>query len=43
MNNVKLLLIKWCFFQFFNSLVALENLKKFGPHEQVEMMPLPFP
>ena len=30
MNNVKLLL-KCCFFQFFNSPVALKNLKKFGP------------
>ena len=31
MNNVKLLHIKCCFFQFFNSLVALKNLKKFWP------------
>ena len=31
MNNVKLLHIKCCFFQFFNSLVALENKKKFAP------------
>ena len=31
MNNVKLLHIKCCFFQFFNSPVALKNLKKFGP------------
>ena len=29
MNNVKLLHIKCCFFQFFNSPVALRNLKKF--------------
>ena len=27
MNNVKLLHIKCCFFQFFNSLVALKNRK----------------
>ena len=31
MNNVKLLYIKCCFFQFFNSPVALKNKKKFGP------------
>ena len=31
MNNVKLLHIKCCFFQFFNSPVALKNLKKFCP------------
>ena len=31
MNNVKLLHIKCCFFQFFNSPVALKNLKKFWP------------
>ena len=31
MNNVKLLHIKCCFFQFFNSPVALKNKKKFGP------------
>ena len=31
MNNVKLLHIKCCFFQFFNSPVALENKKFFGP------------
>ena len=29
MNNVKLLHIKCCFFQFFNSPVALKNKKKF--------------
>ena len=31
MNKVKLLHIKCCFFQFFNSLVASKNLKKFWP------------
>ena len=31
MNNVKLLHIKCCFFKFFNSPVALKNLKKFWP------------
>ena len=31
MNNVKLLHINCCFFQFFNSQVALKNLKKFAP------------
>ena len=41
MNNVKLLHIKCCFFQFFNSPVALKNKKKFGPQEKVEMAPLP--
>ena len=30
-NNVKLLHIKCCFFQFFNSPVALKNKKKFWP------------
>ena len=30
MNNVKLLHIKCCFFQFFNSPVALKNKKIFG-------------
>ena len=40
MNSVKLLNIKCCFFQFFNSPVALKNLKKFGPQEKVEMTPL---
>ena len=41
MNNVKLLHIKCCFFQFFNSPVALENQKKIWPtQEKVEMMPL---
>ena len=30
-NNVKLLHIKCCFFQFFNSPVALKSLKKFWP------------
>ena len=41
MNNVKLLHIKCCFSQFFNSLVALKNEKKIGPpQEKVEMTPL---
>ena len=41
MNNVKLLHIKCCFFQFFNSPVALKNKKKFlAPQENVEMTPL---
>ena len=40
MNNVKLLHIKCCFFQFFNSLVALKNFKNVGPQEKVEMTPL---
>ena len=31
MNNVKLLHIKCCFFQFFNSSVALKNQKKIWP------------
>ena len=31
MNNVKLLHIKCCFFQFFNSPVALRNTKLFAP------------
>ena len=31
MNNVKLLHIKCCFFQFFNSPVALKNKKKIWP------------
>ena len=31
MNNAKLLHIKCCFFQFFNSLVAMKNKNKFGP------------
>jgi len=31
MNDVKLLHIKCCFFQFFNSPVALKNKKKFWP------------
>ena len=31
MNNVKFLHIKCCFFQFFNSPVALGNIKKFWP------------
>ena len=37
MNNVKLLHIKCCFFQFFNDPVALKNKKNFGPQEKVEM------
>ena len=40
MNNVKLLHIKCCFFQIFNSTVALKNLKKCWPQEKVEMTPL---
>ena len=41
MNNVKLLHIKCCFFQFFNNLVTLKNLKNFAPpQETVEMTPL---
>ena len=42
MNNVKLLhnIIKCCFFQFFNSPVALKDKKKFSPQEKVEMTPL---
>ena len=40
MNNVKLLHIKCCFFQFFNSSVALKNKKIIGPQEKVEMTPL---
>ena len=40
MNNVKLLHIKCCFFQFCNSPVALKNFKKVGPQEKVEMTPL---
>ena len=34
MNNVKLLHIKCCFFQFFNSPVALKNKKKFWPPQK---------
>ena len=42
MNNVKLLRtrIKCCFFQFFNSPVALKVKKKFAPQEKVEITPL---
>ena len=41
MNNVKLLHMKCCFFQFFNSPVALKNTKIFlPPQEKVEMTPL---
>ena len=42
MNDVKLLHIKCCFFQFFNSPVALKNRKKIcpPPQEKVEMTPL---
>ena len=40
MNDVKLLHIKCCFFQFFNSLVALKNKIIFGPQEKVELTPL---
>ena len=34
LNNVKLLPIKCCFFQFFNSPAALKILKKFGPPQE---------
>ena len=40
MNSVKLLHIKCCFFQFFNSPVAWKNKNKFCPQEKVEMTPL---
>ena len=40
MNSVKLLHINCCFFQFFNSSVALKNEKKIAPQEKVEMTPL---
>ena len=40
MNSVKLLHIKCCYFQFFNSSVALKNLKKVRPPRKVEMTPL---
>ena len=40
MNNVILLHIKCCFFQFFNSPVALKNKKILAPQEKVEMTPL---
>ena len=41
MNNIKLLHINCCFFQFFNSPVALKNNKKiWPPQEKVEMTPL---
>ena len=41
MNNVKLLHIKCCFFQFFNRSVALKNQKKnLAPQEKVKMTPL---
>ena len=40
MNNVKLLHIKCCFFQFFNSPVALKNKKNFGHPKKVEMTSL---
>ena len=44
MNSVKLLYIKCCFFNFFNSPVALKNKKKiWPPQEKVEMMPLRAP
>ena len=39
MNNVKLLYVKCCFFEFVNSPVALKQ-KKIWPQEKVEMMPL---
>jgi len=34
MNNVKLLHIKCCFSQFFNSPVAMRNIKKFAPSKK---------
>ena len=40
MNSVKLLHVKCCFFQFFNSPAALKNIKKICPQEKVEMTPL---
>ena len=40
MNSVKLLHIKCCFFQFFNSPVALKNKTILVPQEKVEMTPL---
>ena len=40
MNNVKLLHIKCCFFQFFSSSVVLKNKKNLAPKEKVEMTPL---
>ena len=42
MNDVKLLHIKCCFFQFFNSPLALKNKKNLlpPPQEKVEMTPL---
>ena len=42
MNNVKLLHIKCCFFQFFNSPVTLKNFNNFAPppKKKVEMTPL---
>ena len=41
MNNVKLLQMKGCFFQFFNSPVALKKKFFFAPpQEKVEMTPL---
>ena len=41
MNSVKLLHIECCFFQFFNSPVALNNLKKnLASQEKFEMTPL---
>ena len=45
MNNVKLLHIKCCFFQFFSSLVATGGIEKWKknfapPQEKVEMTPL---
>ena len=39
MNNVKLLHIKCCFFQFFNSPVALKNNKKFAPKKELKWRP----
>ena len=40
MITVKLLHIKCCFFQFFNSPVALKKKKNLAPQEKVEMTPL---
>ena len=36
MNNVKLLHIKCCFFQFFNSPVALKNEKNWPPKKKLK-------
>ena len=36
MNNVKLLHIKCCFFQFFNSPVALKIIKQIAPKKNLK-------